>query len=251
MIVFAVLACLPLAVYPFARSEALRFPSPLQPTSQGPLAGTLAFLGLGMGKMGKELWPVSGLAVVGLLAIATHVLYRLWRSDPRERLPSSGLWLFLCGGMLLAIGTAVARGHMAPHACLQYRYMILAAPLVLCLYWIGVRYGRPIGNRQLRIALVVGLLTLAGWYNARGWSLAVGMREPVVAFEDAIAAGMPPREAAVRFAEVLQDPVDSLHAHIEMLQNAGIGPYRDTSPARHAAARIASRRQAQLASEHE
>jgi hypothetical protein len=117
--------------------------------------------------------------------------------------------------------------------------MILAAPLILCLYWIGIRYGLAIGNWQFRVALVVGVLALAGWYNARGWRLAIGMREPVVALEDAVAAGVAPREAAVRFAEVLQDPVDSLHAHLEMLRHAGIGPYRDTPVAERAANRPA------------
>ncbi len=232
IISLAVLACLPLAVYVIDRSEALRFPPPLQPTSEGPLAGTLAFLGLGVGKIGKELWPLSGLVVVGLLAIGTRALYRRWRSEPRERLPALGLWLFLCGGTLLAIGTGVARGHMAPHACLQYRYMILAAPLVVCLYWIGLRYGPAIHSRQLRIGLTTGMLVLAGWYNARGWNLAVGMREPVVELEKAVAAGLPPRETAVRFAETLQDPVDSLHAHLRMLQQAGLGPYRVAEPHR-------------------
>jgi hypothetical protein len=226
MVFVAVLACLPLAAYAVARSEALRFPSAVQPTSQGPLAGTLAFLGLGVGKIGKELWPVSGLIVIGLMAMGTCVLYRRWQSEPRERLAASGLSFFLCGATLLAIGTGVARGHMAPNACLQYRYMILAAPLVLCLYWVGVRYGPPISNRQLRTVLTAGMLVLAVWYNVRGWNLAAGMREPVVALEKAVAAGMTPREAAIQFAEALQDPVDSLRVHLEMLQDARLGPYR-------------------------
>jgi hypothetical protein len=226
MVFMGAAACLPLAAYAIARSESLRFPSALAPTSQGPLAGTLAFFGLGVGKIGKELWPVSGLVVVGLMAMGTCALYRRWRSQPRERLAASGLSLFLCGAALLAIGTGVARGHMAPNACLQYRYMILAAPLMLCLYWIGVRYGSPITDRRLRVGLTVGMLVLAGWYNARGWNLAMGMREPVVELEKAVAAGMAPRDAAIHFAGVLQDPVDSLRAHLEMLHSAGLGPYR-------------------------
>jgi len=227
IMVLGTVACLPLVAYVAERSEALRFPAPLQATSEGPLAGTLAFLSLGPGKIGKELWPASGLMVVGLLALAARVLCRRWRGDPQERLAAAGLGLFLFGAVLLAIGTGAARGHMAPRACLQYRYMLLAAPLVLGLYWVGVRYGPAIRSRQLRISLAAAMLVLAAWYDARGWNMAVGMRVPVVGLEEAVAAGMTPREAAVRFADALQDPVDSLCAHLEMLRQARLGPYRN------------------------
>jgi len=227
VIFLAAIVCLPLVACLVERSDALRFPAPLQATSEGPLTGTLAFLSLGPGKIGKELWPVSGLAVIGLLGWAACVLCLRWRSEPSERLPASGLGLFLCGAALLAVGTGVARGHMAPRACLQYRYMLLATPLVLGLYWVGVRYGPAIRSRQLRIGLAAAMLALAAWYDARGWNMAVGMRGPVVELEEAVAAGMTPREAAVRFADVLQDPVDSLTAHLELLRQARLGPYRD------------------------
>jgi len=227
MMVLAAVACLPLVAYVAERSAALRFPAPVQATSEGPLAGTLAFLSLGPGKIGKELWPVSGLMMIGLLGLAVCVLYRRWRSEPAERLTALGLGLFLCGAVLLAVGTGAARGHMAPRACLQYRYMLLAAPMVLGLYWVGVRYGPAVRSRRLRVGLAAAMLVLAAWYNARGWNMAVGMREPVVELEEAVAAGMTPREAAARFAEVLQDPVDSLCIHLEMLRRARLGPYRD------------------------
>jgi hypothetical protein len=238
IIVFlAVVVCLPLLVYAVERASALRFPAPVQATSEGPLGGTLAFLSLGPGKIGKELWPVSGLIIIGLAGLAACVLYRRWRSQLKERLRAAGLGLFLCGALLLAIGTGVARGHMAPRACLQYRYMLLAAPLILGLYWVGVRYGPAIRSRQLRIGLAAAMLVLAAWYNARGWNMAVGMRGSVAELEDAVAAGMTPREAAVRFADALQDPVDSLCAHLEMLQQARLGPYRFAHPS----GRLASR----------
>ena len=227
VIALAAIACLPLVAYLAERSDTLRFPPPLQRTSEGPVAGTLAFLSMGPGKIGKELWPVSGLAVIGLVGLAAWVLWRRWRSEPAERLPASGLACFLCGAVLLAVGTGVARGHMAPRACLQYRYMLLAAPPILGLYWVGVRYGPAVRSRRVRLVLAAAMLLLAAWYNARGWHADLGMREPVVELEQAIAAGMTPHEAAVRFADVLQDPADSLAAHLEMLRQARLGPYRD------------------------
>lgn len=227
VVALATIACLPLVAYLAERSDTLRFPPPLQQTSEGPVAGTLGFLSMGPGKIGKELWPVSGLAVIGLVGLAAWVLWRRWRSDPAERLPASGLACFLFGAVLLAVGTGVARGHMAPRACLQYRYMLLAAPLILGLYWVGVRYGPAIRSPRVRLGLAAAMLLLAAWYNARGWHAAMGMREPVVELEQAIAAGTTPHEAAARFADILQDPAASLAAHLEMLRQARLGPYRE------------------------
>jgi len=230
MILLAVLSCLPLVAYLTDLRATLEFPAPLQATSQGPIAGTLAFLSLGVGKVGKELWPVSGIAVLGLLAGAGCVLCRRWRLDPGERVTTAGLAMFLCGGLLLAIGIGVARGHMAPRACLQYRYMLLGAPLVLGLYFVGVRYGPAIRSRQVRLGAAAAMVALGIWYNARGWNMARGMCGPVVEMERAVAAGLSPREVAVRFADALQDPADSLTIHLEMLRKARLGPYRTGPP---------------------
>jgi hypothetical protein len=57
------------------------------------------------------------------------------------------------------------------------------------------------------------------------------MHGPVAELEEAVAAGLPPREVASRFAGVLQDSADSLVVHLEMLSEAGLGPYRGTRPA--------------------
>lgn len=221
----ALLSLAPLPVYLLHRTAALQFPQPAAGSS-GPVLGAFQFFSVGFGRLSRSVWPLSGLLVLIGLIVAAKILYSVWRKSPEERLRAVGLGLFLGACVSLAIGIGLGRGNLEPKACMAHRYILLGSPLVLCFYLIGSRYGVPISRPQLRQGIIFGLIALAGLYSFQGWSDALRFRVRVERLEDLAAAGLPPRALAARCHLDFQDPQDSFAQHLEMLQQAGLGPYR-------------------------
>jgi hypothetical protein len=220
----ACIALLPLKAYLGALPAVRNDSAGARMTAGIVLRGTLQFLSMSVGKFGGETYPVSGLLVAALAALAAARLVQVWRRCPQERIRAAGLGLFLAGGLGMALGIGLSRGHIG---CLQNRYSLLGAPLILCLYLVGTYYGPPIRPALLRRFCVAGLLVLVVLYDVKGMRLARDMYWNVLRMEASVQEGLPPAAVAVRHWEDVQAATAaSLRSDLELLRAKRVGPYR-------------------------
>jgi hypothetical protein len=192
------------------------------------LPGTLQFLSMSPGKTGGETHPFSGLVVLILIALAAWILWRAWRREPEQRLRAAGLGLFLGGCLSMALGIGLTRGAIG---CLQGRYILLASPLVLGLYLVGVCYGPAIRRGGVRWACVAALVGLAILYNVKGLRLTPDIECHVRRLEESVREGLPIPAIAARYFDDMQDPpAESFTRDLERMRAAGLGPYRRGQP---------------------
>ena len=210
-----------LVVYVIHLKETMQPPPVRAPGSAGPVVGAIQFLTVGPGVIDSKLWPLTAV----LLIIATGLaLWRLYRVDARDRQhasppPGSGCSCSPCSAWRRA---SASRSHMSPWACVVDRYVTLAAMLVLAIYLIGVRYGRAITNRRLRLGCVVVLLLLTVRYDHHGLRAAGDLHVKIARLEEAVREGLPPEAVAARCCWDMQDPENQLVEHLKLLRRAGL-----------------------------
>jgi hypothetical protein len=168
----------------------------------------LQFLSMGFGIVvlsdWPRWWPVWTVGMVGLCLTAVAVLVKSWRRRPQERLRTSGLMLFIGGMVSLALGAGYGRGGFGAEAGLESRYVIVAAPLLLAVYF---SWGLSSLSSRAQWALMLLVLALA-WPNAmKARELAAHIRAGIRTFERDLAKGMPVDLLAERHAWALF-PVD-------------------------------------------
>jgi hypothetical protein len=186
--------------------------------------GALQFLSMSLGKFGGETHPLSGILVVTLAVVAAARLVQVWRLQPAERVRAAGLASFLCGGLGMALGIGASRGWIG---CLQTRYSLLGAPLILCLYLIGSYFGPRIRPVLLHRACAAGLVVLVVLYDVKGMRLAHDMLWNVLRMEASVREGLPVEAVAVRHWEEVQAlSPEYLQRCLGALHGKGVGPYR-------------------------
>jgi hypothetical protein len=126
----------------------------------------------------------------------------------------------------LAVGIAVARGHIGRDYCLGERYSTLSAPLVVALYLAVVCYSqrscRPATGGIVFLAIVGILIS----YQRTALRYAPELSLLVRRLEFTVHEGMPPAVVAGRCAVDSKCDVPLLAHYLELLRNASIGPYR-------------------------
>jgi hypothetical protein len=191
------------------------------------------FLTAALGPGGERLWPPSGPKVwpysgllMGLLALLT--LFKLahdWRADPGGRLRTLG---FLCVGgamVTLALGIGWSRG-----SGFETRYVTVAAPVLCLAYFVSRTAPRPAVARWLFFLMAALLVVNTGFGVWRGKLRRERMHER----QADVASGMTPDDFAKKWSgEIFMAGGEAgLAERLEMLRQAGQGPYKATPKGR-------------------
>jgi hypothetical protein len=213
--------------------------SPPSPSYWATLRTSLEFLSYGFGWAASSFWtgaddsipPVFGAAVVALSLLSAALLVVVLLKQPQERPRALGLLLFLGAMAALAWSMGSARAGRGPGAGYQGRYVILATPLLCCLYLIWECYGPPRSRRLIQVGLFTALCILFS-QNVRGTlQFAKEYREQMAAAEQDVLAGMTPRAITTRHASFVYDSQagpdeeEYMISLLSMLRRAGIKPF--------------------------
>lgn len=183
------------------------------------LKTAVQFLTIGFGPASRDLWPVSGYAVILTLVLTAFMLAVVLWKQPGERARATGLLCFLGAQASLALGLSLGRDGF------ETRYVTLAIPLWCCAYFAWTLYGPgPHG------VLVRGMLAVAAaaalWPNtAFGLDYAGKLRGQLRAFELDMAGGVPIHELIHRYGPWLHPHQDIVADYLLLLRRANVGAY--------------------------
>ncbi len=192
--------------------------------------GMLQVLSISAGRLGRDLWPISGFVVAAVGIVAFLLLANAWRREPNERLRAAGLACSILALATMALGVGWSRGLLDPTYCLTPRYSLLACPLVVAVYGVFLLYGRQ-PRWRFSDASVAGIVIAIGCaYVSTGVHQSQEIRARVARMELLVADGISPEGIATRSAYDMQDEESSLARHLRQMRAAGIGPYRNVPP---------------------
>jgi hypothetical protein len=185
----------------------------------------LEVLAASFGPPGAALWPASAAALTGLYAITVALAARaLWRLPP-ARVEAAGLLAALAGGFGVAAAIALGRAGFGPGRGLEERYAVLLLPMLAAVYLCWLLFGgraRPASHAFLfivaSVAFAVGI--------AHGSRFGRQRRAQGDALRRDLRAGLPPGLLAARHGASLYPSLPRLAARLELLRQAGHGPYR-------------------------
>jgi hypothetical protein len=224
------LALLPalLVIWYFAFPESILGVAGQQPHHlRTSLVGAIQFLSISGGRLGRDLWPFSGLLTVALLLTAGIWLGVVAWRRPQERVRALGLGFFLVAVLSVAVGIGLTRAQLGPTYCLTARYITLACPLGLCLCVIACLYGPAIRRRGTRWAVVGIMLVITVIYTRNGIHNAADLQAPIQRMERVVRSGLPLSAVASRsFVDVQSGSAEALTEYLIDLRGARLGPYR-------------------------
>jgi hypothetical protein len=203
--------------------------NPASPGLRESLRTSLQFLSVSLGSGARKGWevagPAPGLAVLGLIVPSVVCLAVAWWGRPDERLRAAGLLAFLGAMALLALGVGHGRAGSGPEAGLVIRYVTLAVPALLCLYYVWQLYGPPAVRPRVQAALCAfaGLLFLlnvpvAFKYGGSQYRIKAG-------FERDLRDGVPVYLLVKRHTPAIHPNQDVLAESLRLLRRAGVGPF--------------------------
>jgi hypothetical protein len=191
---------------------------------------TVQFLCGGIGSAAKEIWPVSGVAVIVALVLVFCQLYRVFRDQPAERVRAAGLFCFVGGIGILALAVGMGRAYAGPRAGFMERYMTLGAPLLCLIFLQVILYSPPnlkIHFQRTLALLMLGLLTIN---TCKGLTFSNNCYRLMDRLEADMRAGMSPADLAARHGKELGFAPRTVFAQrLALLQEARLGPYRDVA----------------------
>jgi hypothetical protein len=216
------LACVVVVCY-FATYKA----PPYHPHTNGwkAVRASLEFLAAGLGPATNQEWPYFHWTVALLSAVSLASLAVAWKTRRWDRPSIVGMFLFLTA--LLALAAALGKGR----ACFGVgaggipRYVWLSAPIYCGIYLAASRYARPTFATLVQGFLVLAVVYLAKENFKGGRTWASEMRNKKEHIEQAAREGMHYGRIALKYG----DPWYANARHLEMLRNAGMGPYRGTT----------------------
>lgn len=203
--------------------------NPPNPGIGATLKTAAMFVALGFGPVASKFWALFVMAAFGfLIPSAGVVVLAVLRHKGLERHRALGIVLF-CGTLaVFSLAISYGRAAMVPKVGLPMWYILLAVPAFGTAFLIWELYGQPklrtIVQKGLLIAMglllplntAAGILMWGNWYQQ-------GMK----AVEQDLLAGTPPAVIAQRHRDFLIHWWDEnqLVAHMQMLHDAGIGPF--------------------------
>jgi hypothetical protein len=212
--------------------------SPPSPSLWATLTASLEFLSMSFGQASSHFMtdhltqPFFGLGVVILGLISALLLAGVWFRRPQERPRALGLFLFLVAMAMLALGTGWARAGRGPGAGYAPRYVVLAVPVLCCLFFVWEVYGPPAVRRLPQMCLFTLLCFLFPQNMRETFECGKEHGEKMEAVERDVREGTPPGILSERYVSFLVDPLAGeaekpvLADFLRMMRRAGIGPFR-------------------------
>jgi hypothetical protein len=227
LLVFVVAAFLEVGLYMIDLPTQPAGSNTAVPVALAPFLKTsLGFLTMSFGTAGNQFWPLSGLGLLILLLLTTALLFRYLHKQPQDRLRAGGLLLFLGAMLTLALGTGWTRSYV-PIAGLTPRYVILAAPILCCIYFIWEVCGRPRFRAFVQMCLFSLMCMLYGVNGLQALERAAWHSRIMKDFERSQRAGEPPFILAERYAPGLYPwSEEYLASCLRALHQAGVGRFR-------------------------
>jgi hypothetical protein len=210
------------------------------PDSPGPVATiktALKFLALGLGPVVSAR---AGIWALVMLAIGLPVLFVVLRrvvEATDERRGVALRWLaYLAGVASLAVAFGWGRAGLVPMAGLPDRYVLLAIPGLIWVYFAADSYAGPVLRRGCQVALLLISMVLLPLNTRDGFEWRNWYRTGMQAVIRDIDAGMPRDELVTKHRHFLMAwSPERLAIGMEMLREAGLGPFaRLQAPARSA-----------------
>ncbi len=205
-------------------------PTSIVPSSPGlwaTLGTSIQFLSVSFGLAAAEFWPFSGLGLLSLLLVTAGFLVVVWYTQPGERVRALGFLLFLGAMISLALGIGWGRSGFGDFAGFAPRYVLSAAPVSCCIYFVWGIYG-PLTIRyfaQMCLFILMFLLFYPNTFLALEYGKDYGRR--IQEFERDLLARTPPSILAERYSDgIFFRPKELFVAYSRMLRDAGIGPFR-------------------------
>jgi hypothetical protein len=194
---------------------------PYHPQSQSlyqTLKTAVQFVTIGLGPSTRDLWPLTGLATLGVFGLTGLLLVRVLQSRPDHRARALGL-LFLLGALgALALGLGLGRNGF------ETRYVTLALPAWCVVYFAWLIYGETLRSWVPGVLAVAAAAAL--WGNTTfGIEYARELRAQLGGFERDLIAGVPLHQLLHRYGPWLHPHQEMPERYLPMLKRANIRFY--------------------------
>lgn len=217
-------------------------PATWNPDSPGVVATiktALKFLALGFGPVVSAR---AGAWALALLAIGLPVLFVVMRrvvEATDERRGVALRWLaYLAGVASLALAFGWGRAGLVPVAGLPDRYVLLAIPGLIWVYFAAEAHAGPALMRGCQIALLLIAVVLLPLNTRDGFEWRNWYRSGMQAVIRDIDAGVPREALVMRHRQFLMAwSPERLAIGMEMLREAGLGPFARLQPPARSATR--------------
>jgi hypothetical protein len=203
---------------------------PPTPGFAASLRASLEFLSGSFGFHAGLAWPSIGLAMLILILASAAIVLTAVVRQTQARLSSIGFLLFLGAGCLLALSIGVGRAGFGVGAGLQPRYVTLALPALLCVYFVWLAYTPLAVSRVIQIVLFAVVLMLLPISVREALAFRQLRLQQAEAFRTDLQSGMAATALVQRHATTLLDhfadsPDEGARA-LGMLQKAGMETFR-------------------------
>jgi hypothetical protein len=186
------------------------------------------FLSGALGLASKEIWPLSGVLILGAIAISVRQLGRVFRDQPQQRLPAAGFLCLLGTVLVMAAAVGWERAADGPEAGFACHYVLLFVPMLCVFYLQSLLFSPRAASARVERVLLVLMCVLAVVNSRKGLQFAIERNSPLRALEADARAGLSPDALAVRYCEgYVFHASDAVYAQrLETLRKCRLGPYR-------------------------
>jgi hypothetical protein len=194
---------------------------PYHPRSQSviqTLMTALKALTIGLGPATRDIWPLSGLLVLGVIGASALLLIRTGSTQVAERTRAGGLLLFLLAVSALALALGLGRNGF------ETRYVSLTLPVWCGVAFVWLLYGKP---ARFGVPAALASAALISMFGNTGFGLGYAreLRGQLGGFERDMAAGVPLHLLLHRYGPWLHPHQDVPGRYLPMLRDAGVPGY--------------------------
>jgi hypothetical protein len=209
--------------------------APPNPGVRASLWAALQFLALGFGPIARSFWTPSTLAAIGvLLPTAAVAVLAVLRHRGLERHRALRMLAFFGSMVVYALAVGWGRaGAIEVYGGWPLRYVLLANLALCTVFFIWELYGPSKLRTVVQYGLFLAIFLLLPFNTVHGLEWRNYYRNGMEAVEQDILSGTPRSVLAERHRDFLIHwwDVDTLEAHMQMLQDSGFGPFADVQEA--------------------